>query len=562
MIFTPPFSVSGESGFALANQRLTFELAQIEDAVLTLQSVGVGTLAFTQPADGSAPVPDTNQKVHCFDATGRRIFTGTAKRRLRWQRGEAAVWQVTISDAWQDYELIDLVGSVTDADGVKSVRPLVKYESGDLSESIRDLLARLQALGAGLQPGEIAETFNVLPMTFAKYTGASALAEMMQWIPDAMTQVDYSGTGLPRLNVRRRSQAEVVKVELGTDLDDTLEILLEDLPDDRPAKVEVQSATRNDKQEIVFVTQVAGDKDAAAKATQNLVASGPENNDVLPTDVYENFVIQTGAAGFSQVAISDNNVAGAVAATSYFAMTPVPASTSYTVWSTPSSGATGTVYTPAPYKFSRPDGTAFGYPVFPLLSESIPDWLVSDYDLLIEDALISGTFYETKDGTTADPSAMVAYLKDQGLIYLLQGYSDNTSGAPYRKYWFYTAVAQFKVINLEYAVAQTLYRKQDFDFIFPPADLADNLFAAQNFLPFKGSASFGPRAPLVPIPGQVLSVLNSPNALWPTARALVESTEIDLVRLSAEVTLGVPSRTAASTLIDRFRSASRDNIAT
>lgn len=105
-----------------------------------------------------------------------------------------------------------------------------------------------------------------------------------------------------------------------------------------------------------------------------------------------------------------------------------------------------------------------------------------------------------------------------------------------------------------------LYRKADYSFIFPPADLASNLLAAQNWIPYEGSIQIeeedvgGTR-----YRGKKIYINNSQSE-FSTMGALVSSEKIELETGRTTINLGAPARNDYRTLVDKIRKTSQDNI--
>jgi len=105
-----------------------------------------------------------------------------------------------------------------------------------------------------------------------------------------------------------------------------------------------------------------------------------------------------------------------------------------------------------------------------------------------------------------------------------------------------------------------LYRTADYSFIAPPANLAANLLAAQNFTPYEGSISLVEEtAGGTRYRGCKVNVSGSLSALS-SMGALVAAETIDIPTGTTSIDLGTPPRLDYRTLVDRIRKTPQDNI--
>jgi len=105
-----------------------------------------------------------------------------------------------------------------------------------------------------------------------------------------------------------------------------------------------------------------------------------------------------------------------------------------------------------------------------------------------------------------------------------------------------------------------LYRTADYSFIAPPANLAANLLAAQNFTPYEGSISLVEEtAGGTRYRGCKVNVAGSLSALS-SMGALVAAETIDIATGTTSIDLGTPPRLDYRTLVDRIRKTPQDNI--
>lgn len=105
-----------------------------------------------------------------------------------------------------------------------------------------------------------------------------------------------------------------------------------------------------------------------------------------------------------------------------------------------------------------------------------------------------------------------------------------------------------------------LYKPAEYSFISPPANLAANLLAAQDFIPYEGEIGLTQETVgAVRYRGCKINVANS---LTPHASmgALVSAETLDLKQGTTQITLGTPPRVDYRTFVDRIRKTPQDNI--
>lgn len=137
-------------------------------------------------------------------------------------------------------------------------------------------------------------------------------------------------------------------------------------------------------------------------------------------------------------------------------------------------------------------------------------------------------------------------------------YNGNTKVATLSQSW---SAAQQPANGNAYALdGHPLYRPADYSFISPPANLAANLLAAQDFVPYEGEIALTQETVgAVRYRGCKINVANS---LTPHASmgALVSAETLDLKQGTTQITLGTPPRVDYRTFVDRIRKTPQDNI--
>jgi hypothetical protein len=121
--------------------------------------------------------------------------------------------------------------------------------------------------------------------------------------------------------------------------------------------------------------------------------------------------------------------------------------------------------------------------------------------------------------------------------------------------------AQRPAVGSGYAFRNiNLYRQGDYSFVYPPANLAENLVAAQNFVPYEGGISIVEEVPGgTRYRGCKVNIVGSLSA-HSTMGALVAEESINLATGQTSISLGTPPRLDYRTFVDRIRKTPQDNI--
>ena len=152
------------------------------------------------------------------------------------------------------------------------------------------------------------------------------------------------------------------------------------------------------------------------------------------------------------------------------------------------------------------------------------------------------------------------------------GYVANSAeaDAAYRKYVRYGVNLAVDAINMAPSAVAAAVKAaaasgssafiERAEFVEAPPDLASNYFARQDWTPYKGEISLTPSAPVVPMPGDFVSVRGDEvPADWHSMKVPVAETSIDLQTMAATVTIGPSPRMNFSSLVDRLRIPQEDN---
>lgn len=551
-----PFSISGEAGKGLGSTRVTMEDVGGTDATMILRSLDVDVVEWSQRAEGL--VPQDDELVSLWDATGRRIFVGRAQSRFVWGRG-GSFYQISVMGPYEFLKKAELLAPNTDPAGTTSIRALKTFPRGDLRASILELLTMAVDQGAEFRIGTVSSSFAVPQMTFKGNSFHDALTDMNRWPSDVMTRIRYDVSGFPLIDVIRRGDAATQVIQLQSSTNLCTDIQMEALPDLIPSSVSVQYVKRDPvTYKPTFITDTAGVPSGPSYKRQNVTVSGPENDSFLPGEQYQSASLRTlGSIPWSYVKTADELVKDIITNFGDFEMTPsdgLPVS----VNNAPDLPTATYTYFPTAPTFRANDGTlAAGY--YALVEGNVPEWF-SQYGTVIQGS-VQGQyrFYYPGDNDLITQSEEVYNLNLRQPLASLIGYP--TSGADTKQnFYWYSVNLPLTLINVDYTVLTEIWKRQDYEFLEPPAGLAGNLYASQQWLPFEGRARFAPRALNVAGPGELVSVTGDVPAEWPTANALVKQVEWDLRLGEARVDIGFSLRTDATALLDKFRRSASDNI--
>ena len=176
-------------------------------------------------------------------------------------------------------------------------RPVLGIPAGTTQSAIATILARAITLGAQIAAGSIATGYNIPGITLPNMSAADALAEVLRWLPDAMTWVDYSGTGTPRSTSRaaapprpsssiwtpaRPPPAGGNPVEAGV-----VSAALAPRQYLQLSGVKIGYTQRDATGRATYKQVVAGTSSPGSARRRVIVVSGPELDTYLPRNVYE-----------------------------------------------------------------------------------------------------------------------------------------------------------------------------------------------------------------------------------------------------------------------------------
>lgn len=554
------WEISGELGKSLGAGKVSIENSGIEDASLTLEGLEVDQLSWSQRLGA---IPDRFQQVALW-RDGVRVFSGqVTKRPFVYQRSARLGYAVTVSGPMWWLANTKITDEATDATGTTQERTSIQFPPGDLAASVRRLIDRAEAAGLPIRAGTIDPMFSMGRMTFSGVTFLNALVDMLKPVADASTYVDYSVDGVPTLNIVRRSKTMPSR-NLGIGVDDIQSISLAPRDELRSSGVRVLSAARDSSGALVFGEQIAGDN----TRPQIVTVSGPEiGSFVIPSNL-PSVQIQTTviAADFAEASDLDSSIkpaiplglpglalAGSGAVYSLYNGTGVGASLI---------GMTAIVGIFADQETGAPLGGSTWHRI---TTGQVVDFLKTDYGLIEKGIEIKSEYWTRLAGdlaTNLNAYPGLRYLRDQGKCRSNSGYVNQVPGDPLVTDFLVTGNYSVNGISLGFPTLQTVYARDAYEYLEPPANLAQNLFDAQNFTPWEGGLDLNPGVPWQRWLASRLNVMNGPEELE-TAGAIVQGVQLNVRTGALSLRVGAPARVGMSAVASKYTAASdKDSIIT
>lgn len=560
------WEIKGESGKPLNATLRSFEDLNIETWNLKLATLADDSFtwtAATNDASGSGTIiPAAGQVVELF-LDGVRKFRGHVSFP---SVGPKSV-QVTVLGPWWWMDRIDLSSAVSDSTGATSDRTTYVFPTQSLQTSIRALIDRAIAMGVPITRGSVAASFIAPKISLANMSFAAALAELMRWLPDAVAYFDYTDA-LPELRVARRDSMSTFTFALGTtEIDEGAGFELRPRVDLEVKRVQlkyVQRAATTGKP--FWKNQNFGT--ATTGKIQIVTVSGPEIVDFLPKDDFESYTIKTVVAAAlpaNEVSRRDSVLAGI--RKTYGAVEGAPGAAINT-WKGSATLKSLSVVRTAATTFRRPNGSFLTSSQVAarrlVTSTDIPEWARKLYGAL--DVTVSGewlaVYYPPAGTSTKKWGPAFEALRVGGLTGGAFRNADTFGGN--EKDYLYYVIRPFSfpatLINTAFVKATKVYKPWDYDYLAPPEDLAENLTAAQDWLPWEGRITVVTDELTGYAACQRKIRVTGGYAPWATMDALVKSVSYDGGRGRTTYELGAPARTDFGSLVNRVRREPRDNI--
>lgn len=553
------WEISGQDGHALGAARVSLEAAGITSVTLQYESLETDSLSWSQ-VDGI--IPEEGQQVALF-GDGKCFLRGHVQvHEGEWKPGGMVYNIVVVGPMWWMANT-PITSEETDGAGSTAERASIQFPLEDRKISIRKLIDRATAVGLPIRCGVIDPMFEVGSAVFSGNTFLSVLLELLKPMPDACSWIDYEAPGLPTLNITRRLH-QMERLTLVAGVDDLTGAKLRPRSDVRVEGVKVLSAKRGADGKAIFSEDSIG----TAKRPQIVTLSGPEVGGFsVPTNIPKMEIETAAVSGsWAEAVLLDSAIKSAQGTTSLVDFSPFPGAGPYWVWTgSSSSGGSGISMTAIPFQSTDAStGEAVALAGWYRMSTGqMIDFLKTDYGLIERSIKIICQFYTAGMGTIDDVCSaqpVVAALRDANRLKWNTGYNSNNTGASLKTDILIRAEYTVPSISLAFSPKQTVYPKAAWEFLQPPYGLPNNLFEAQNWLPWEGTLALGPKQAFRRMTATRLNILGADPA-WETAGALVQGQTLMIPGGMVGLRVGAASRVGMSAVVGKFRSSSpSDNV--
>lgn len=572
-----PWTIKGESGKAFNATVRSLADAKIDSAQISFRALEADTFTFTITPETltSATIPELEQQVTLY-RDGTQFFTGTVTsvRPIITKSSQQA--QVTVSGPWWWMERVNMTSDRTDGAGDDAERMTFVFgdptTGGNLRDHILAVIDRAIDLGVPMQKDGTIDTFFSVPqISLNQSTIGQALSELIRLVPDTMFYFDYSLTP-PRINIRRRGATTTRTIDVATDPVESIDI--EPMIELQVSQVRLPFVTRDVQGRTVYQEQASGT--AATGKVEILTVSGPELDTFLPNEFFDSYGIKTIApASATNFVLNQDGSLVSLAKESGYSNGRLPLAIQtlggVSLWisqsssiSTPPAGTyQRSLAIPAP-TLTGIDGTAYSTSSRKIIITSdLPDWVKTELGINIKEVVFEGYLgalhtYRLEYGSPTVP--LPTWWESVGFDLQIDGFTLATSNGSRVVYGFKKFSVRCFVTTTEYATTTTVYRPADYSFIQPPAGLASNLKAAQDWLPYTGAITLVDEdVGAVRYRGTKINLTNTLAGL-DTMGALVASESMDIATGTTTIELGQPPRLDYRTFVDRIRKTSQDNI--
>jgi hypothetical protein len=574
------WTIKGESGKAFDATVRSLEAAEIEAATLDFRSLSDDVLSFViAPEDvTAATIPELAQEMTLY-RDGVQFFHGNVTGRPITLQSDKQVVQVVVSGPWWWMERINFTSTKTDGTGATAER--ISYVFGttsggsNLKTSIEAAIDRAITLGVPMQRGTVATFFDVPRITLNQGNCGQVLAELVRLVPDTMVWFDYSTTPVT-INVSRRGSATTRTLD--ADSGALQSISINPIQELQVSQVRLPYVTRDVAGRTEFQEQASGTP--ATGKVQILTISGPEIDTFIPNDLLDSFQIQTiassSASGIRDLVLDLDSQWKAAAEKHSINFKTIQSGIPFgsdaikdqryreALFLARGIGAqsTSSEVNPNDLIAKSADGQIVSISgKHLLLTTDLPFW-IDELPDIIEKVTLTGQIgfrhqRDTGSGTTL--YNLPFWFEDIQFSAVQSGFTSNQSSGNAIWFYYYTYAIEGYLINNSYPTLTTLYRPADYTFIEPPANLAANLKAAQDWLPYEGDIEIVEEdVGAVRYRGCKVNISNSLTDLAAMG-ALVASERLDIAAGTTTITLGQPPRLDFRTFVDRVRKTPQDN---
>lgn len=571
----PVWTIAGESGQPLNATARTPEQLGAEAGSLTTGAMEGDRLQLTcalAALDGSTyPIPAAGQRV-TVRADGNVVFRGWVSKR-EVSIDEPTSPKVSIEVAGPDWLLqrLPLSGTATDGTGAAATRHQFALGAASLSSMLGSIIARATALfPSGQSPcqiGTVDASYTLPQQTLSGTSVLDALIQVLRMVPDAIAWWEYqAGTHQAKLMVSRRGSRGTISLAFGpsgTVKSARINPRLDWQATDGVVIDYAQMVTSGPQTgQPQYVRQTSAGATARA---QIVTTTGPENVAFLPENRVANETLTT---------IGLNSTAELAVALSNFYQPTRDILTRL--------GSIGTTIADA--RLARTDGGALpAGALYALWAGNFQEWM-RDQGIPYYACKLSGKLFRSWRDVSSGFENGVRYVEstdrggnpnNQPQVFRLtaaqiafvdiatQTITRYNYPFPYQNstYLLYTyslpCEVDIMVSPLPFS-GQTIYKAPDYQFIAPPANLASNLAAAQNFTPYEGTITLRDSG-WTAVEGKLVQITGGLPE-WATMTALVTARSADLFTDIETITVGAPARLGHLNLVNRVPTSPQDNI--
>jgi hypothetical protein len=582
------WEIAGQPGSTFGSNWRSLPEIQAFGTVLKRTTLASDTLSWTvwlEDNNEGPFVPQLGQEISLrlrsddnSGSYGVRHFFGTVTKRQFISDPAGPRYRIECENAWWYLKQMMISSQGTDLSGASRERTSFTLAQGNISTHLRTIAARAIALGAPITLGAFASAFTVPQLSVRNSSVAEALTDLMRWLPDGTLYFDYSGTTTPQLCLTRRltSPNNLVVLDANTQVLPLID--LNPRLDLRVQKVKVVHAVRKTTTKgrvVAYEELVAGPATNPLLGHQKLTTSGEDVDTFLPRDWGEIATVKSAPA---------KTELGLIALIKKYEKRLLGDATGFRVGQVilpdqqPGSGASGggslILYSQQPHGFptsfskleeNEPDLPAnYNYFLSTFDPAKIPDWFERDEIPIrmakVRVSLYTLVEYSKSPGNGFPPPLPPAWFKKLGGEAFISIIKVQGSSIDYNYLWSVNLELTVPMTSKNYPANTIIAKAEDYGFISPPAGLAGDLLAAQNWLPYEGEISLVG----VPLPpgNQVGAALNLLNVRPEHAnmKALIHETSHTLATGETSYLLGSPARESYLTLANRFRSTGHDNI--
>ena len=560
------WTIVGQAGKTVDASEHTLADLRAQGAMVHFTSLAADTMEWSVWLNSLAEaagalLPDLGQRITLL-RNGSRFFTGIVTGRDPDLSSTVFGWRITVSGPWWWLQQLALSSEVEDQAGEESERAVYAFPTGSPRSHLIALIGRAIDQGAPIAEGTIASAFAVPRLSLRNGPIGDAMGSLMRWLADGIVYFDYTEVGgaHPALCMQRRGAAETVTLTPAAVMP---RVRVKPRLDLKVEEVKVFSAKRATVDLVratVWDEHTAGASSSGLPTRQPVVVSGPEKIwDVLPQDFTDSVTVRSAPV----------LVSGEIPAAMLWryeerlrSSGAVPGFTRVGLWQEPDFyfgykfGLTGT-----DTRITDAEGNAIPTSFTHYLTAGEPkDWWTKDGIENVR-ARVTATIstYVLTDHDDFEPE-VPKWFELMGGNYSSYLIPNSPPPARRKHVWWTTVSVSVPFVKTSWTADTTLIRAEDYAFVQPPAGLAANLLATQNWLPYEGSVEYVTGE--IPAGHHVGKKLNISGSLPELSNmgALIRGHSINLATGEHTLTLGAPERLGYRDLVSRFRQSGADNI--